>query len=63
VILSEAKDLTQLVASHMLFCVVPTSIVRFLATLGMTMQPLPRNLRGDFRNDFGSDNFIFLIWS
>ncbi len=37
VILSEAKDLTQPVPSHILPCVTPASIVRFLALLGMTM--------------------------
>jgi hypothetical protein len=37
-ILSEAKDLTPVLASHMVPCVTIGSIVRFLATLGMTEQ-------------------------
>ena len=36
VILSEAKDLPQLVASHRVLSVMPASIVGFLAPLGMT---------------------------
>jgi len=36
VILSEAKDLTPVLATHMLLCVTTASIVRFLASLGMT---------------------------
>ena len=38
VILSEAKDLTPVLATHMLLCVTTASIVRFLASLGMTTE-------------------------
>jgi hypothetical protein len=38
VILSEAKDLTPVLATHMLLRVTTASIVRFLESLGMTTE-------------------------
>jgi hypothetical protein len=38
VILSEVRDPTQGLPSHIVLCVTSASIVRFLAPLGMTME-------------------------